>query len=240
MHRRQFLKTSIATASITIHDWSSARSQAMDQRLTLINAGVSGNNTSDLLARLAKDCLAHRPDLTILMAGTNDMNSRKYIELPQYEKNMRHMISKILEIKSKVLLMTILPVHEPYLFTRHPKQFYGDEGHAGRKAALNDAIKKLARDFDQPVLDLHHIFEKTGNVGESSNSLIQNMANSNKTDGLHPTPDGYRVMAVAIYEFIVQRALPRTRIVCFGDSITAGDGGTEGQSYPAYLKRLLS
>jgi lysophospholipase L1-like esterase len=240
MRRRHFLRTSLATASLTVPVLSSAENEAEQTDIFLINSGVSGNNTIDMLARLEKDCLAHKPDLTILKAGTNDMNSKKYIPLEQYEKNMREMIRRIQDNDGKVLLLTILPVHESYLFMRHPKKFYGNEGHAGRKAALNDTIKKLGKDFRQPVLDLHHIFEKTGNIGEEQSSLIQNMANSNKTDGLHPTPDGYRVMAVAIYEFIIQRKLSHQRIVCFGDSITAGDGGTEGKSYPAYLKRLLS
>jgi hypothetical protein len=34
--------------------------------------------------------------------------------------------------------------------------------------------------------------------------------------------------------------LPKTGIVCFGDSITKGDGTMDRDSYPAYLKKLLS
>ena len=32
----------------------------------------------------------------------------------------------------------------------------------------------------------------------------------------------------------------RDFIVCFGDSITNGDGSIDKESYPAYLKKLLS
>jgi lysophospholipase L1-like esterase len=34
--------------------------------------------------------------------------------------------------------------------------------------------------------------------------------------------------------------LPQTRIVCFGDSITKGDGSNDGESYPGYLNKLLT
>src|SRR5690606_34215404 len=97
---------------------------------TVVNAGRGGDNTVDLLARLEADCLRHRPELTILMVGTNDMNSRKYVPLPDYTRNLDAIVSAIAGTGSAVLLLTILPVYEPYLFTRHPRDFYAPEGHA--------------------------------------------------------------------------------------------------------------
>lgn len=205
----------------------------------IINAGIGGNSTIDLLKRMDRDCLAHKPNMTILMVGTNDMNSKKYIPLPEYEKNLRRIIEKIQGSKSAVMLMTILPVHEPYLYTRHEKAFYGSEGHKARKIKVNETIKKAAEDYKLHFLDMHHVFESIGNVGEESSSLIQNTLNSGKTDGVHPTPEGYRVMAVAIYEALIRTNVPYDRLVCFGDSITNGGGGVDGNSYPGYLKRLL-
>jgi lysophospholipase L1-like esterase len=206
----------------------------------VINAGIGGNNTKDLLARIDKDCLAYHPDLTILMVGTNDMNSMKYIPIDQYEKNLRKIIDLILKSKSQVLLMNILPNYEPYLLTRHPRNFYGEEGPSGRMAEVNKVIKKVAIKKNVSFLDMHHIFNKVGNIGLDKSSLIQNEANSNNTDGLHPTPEGYRVMGIVVYEYIMNKNLPHKRIVCFGDSITHGDGSIDKESYPAYLKKLLS
>lgn len=234
MHRRSFLQTGLLiSASLAVKGTSYI---PLKKDTVVINAGIGGNNTEDLLKRTDSDCLAHHPDLTILMIGTNDMNSRKYIPLPAYEKNLRTIVSKI---PNKILLMSILPAYEPYLYTRHPQTFYGSEGHSGRKQKVNEVIKKVAEDSHQSFLDMDHIFQRIGNIGLDQDSLIQNEANSKKTDGIHPTPEGYRTMAVAIYEYLVRQQLPVNRIVCFGDSITFGDGGTEGKSYPAYLKRLL-
>ncbi len=46
-------------------------------------------------------------------------------------------------------------------------------------------------------------------------------------------------MGIVVYEYIMNKNLPHKRIVCFGDSITHGDGSIDKESYPAYLKKLL-
>ena len=205
----------------------------------VFNAGVGGNNTVDLLRRIDKDCLGKNPDLTVLMIGTNDMNSVKYIPLEQYKRNLSKIIDSILHAHSKVLLMNVLPMYPPYLFTRHPKAFYGEEGPEGRLAEMNAAIWKIAQEKAVTFLDIHHVFEKIGDVGLDRSSYIRNEVNSHMTDGIHPTPDGYRAIAIAVYECIKSNRLPHERVVCFGDSITKGDGTIDRNSYPAYLKRLL-
>jgi lysophospholipase L1-like esterase len=243
MHRRKFLHAGLLSSTIGLGSkyFFPQKAMAASRREDgfIINSGIGGNNTVDLLARIDKDCLAHRPDLTILMIGTNDMNSMKHVPLPAYEENLRKIVSQILDVQSQVLLMTILPGYEPYLYTRHRQAFYEPEGYAKRNSQVNEVIMKVAADNKQPVLDMHYIFDKIGHVGEDADSLIQNEANSKKTDGIHPTPEGYRTMAVAIFECISEKALPHHRVVCFGDSITHGGGGLSGKSYPAYLKRLL-
>jgi lysophospholipase L1-like esterase len=239
MFRRSFLQRSLVAAPLL---WAieglAGSSVSAGVASEIINAGVGGNNTVDLLARVDADCLAIRPELTILMVGTNDVNSKKYVPLPDYERNLRTMVSKLLAVRSQVMLMTILPVYEPYLMTRHDPAFYQPDGHRARKMAMNETIRKVAADNRLPLLDMHHIFESVGNIGLEASSLLKNEANSNKTDGVHPTPDGYRTMAVTIYTFLVQNNLLKTRIVCFGDSITKGDD--QGRNYPAYLQQLVT
>ncbi|MCF6407405.1 SGNH/GDSL hydrolase family protein [Chitinophaga filiformis] len=247
MQRRTFLQAGLLATSFSIpgkyvlasHPPQTASAAGNDEPPLVVNAGIGGNNTVEMLARIEKDCLSHHPDLTVLMAGTNDMNSRKHVPLKDYEKNMRDMVKMITNTGSKVLLMTILPAYEPYLYTRHPKEFYDPEGYVVRRKAVNEVIAKIADDTGQALLDMGHVFERAGNVGKEKDSLIENELNSGKTDGVHPTPEGYRLMGVVVYDCIIQRQLPRKRIVCFGDSITHGGGGTEGHSYPAYLKKLL-
>ncbi|MDB5010451.1 MAG: esterase [Mucilaginibacter sp.] len=247
IERRQLVKNILATftgivlskyALSSNKDVSSNPLQESDG-FSVINAGVGGNNTADLLARINKDCLAYRPKLTVLMIGTNDMNSVKYIPLEQYRQNVNRIIEQIKAIGSHVLLMTILPPYEPYLLTRHPAEFYQPEGVATRRIQVNEAIKEIATKQKVHLLDMGHRFDAISKVGLDKESLIQNEANTNKTDGIHPTPTGYRFMALSVYDYITDHKLPTKSIVCFGDSITHGDGTMDKESYPAYLLKLL-
>jgi len=240
MQRRKFIQSTVLASFCSVQGIAEVSKRSDTGEVTLINAGVGGNNTVDLLARIEKDCLSHHPELTTLMVGTNDMNSRKYIHIDVYEKNLQQLINRIKKVNSTLLLMNLLPVHEPYLMTRHNSDFYKPEGHAARLEQMNARIKKLAIANDVLFLDLHHIFKTIGNIGTEKNSLIKNEANSDTTDGLHPTPDGYRVIGLAVYHSIIQHRPTAKKIVCFGDSITAGDGIAGGFNYPSYLKKLLS
>ena len=40
--------------------------------LNIINAGISGNNSTDGLNRLERDVIAYKPDLTVVCFGLND------------------------------------------------------------------------------------------------------------------------------------------------------------------------
>lgn len=240
MNRRQLLKIGLITLPVGYAFGSDSIFVVNPKTdFQVINAGVGGNNTLDLLTRLDQDCLGHKPKLTILMVGTNDMNSVKYVSPAHYRINLDNLVKKIKNSGSKVLLMSILPLYEPDLLTRHPLSFYEPEGVGDRWKQMNIVIKEVAEKQRVHFLDLGHRFSAIGKIGTDRDSLIQNLANSNKRDGIHPTANGYRFMALAVYDYIIDHKLPRSGIVCFGDSITKGDGTINRESYPAYLKQLL-
>jgi len=244
INRRSILKGTVASLALLMtrpfQVWS--KDMRWPEGLTdvkVTNAGVGGNNTIDLLNRIDQDCLSLKPDLTILMVGTNDMNSVKHIPLDEYGDNLDQLVKRIKASGSKLLVMNILPTYEPYLLTRHSATFYQPEGVQGRREQVNEVVKKIAERQRVHFLDLGHRFEAIGKIGLDRDSLIQNEVNSNKTDGIHPTANGYRFIALTIYDYISFAKLPSANIVCFGDSITKGDGTTSRDSYPAYLKKLL-
>lgn len=248
LNRRQAIHGGLALVGLSVLSPRSLRAKESAPSLNthnlkdlkVINAGIGGNNSIDLLARIDKDCLRHQPKLTVLMVGTNDMNSVKHVPLQDYKVNLNLLIAKIKSAGSQVLLMSILPLYEPYLLTRHPAAFYLPEGVSGRRNQLNEVIGQVAKSQRIHFLDLGHRFEAIGKIGTDRDSLIQNVANTNKTDGIHPTANGYRFIALAVYDYLIDHQLPSDEIVCFGDSITKGDGTTDKDSYPAYLKKLLS
>jgi lysophospholipase L1-like esterase len=61
------------TAWPSSNPWPS-RLDAADAALTLVgNAGVPGNTTSQMRARLATDVYAHKPEVLFVLGGTNDL-----------------------------------------------------------------------------------------------------------------------------------------------------------------------
>jgi len=242
MTRRNFLtNTALQALGAALPLSLAARQHTPKQDDTfVINAGIGGNNTQDMLNRLEKDCLSRQPELTVLMAGTNDsMNHDNYIPLEQYKANLTELVQRIGNSGSKVLLMTILPFYTPYLLTRHPASFFANETPDERRIAYNNAIREVAAAQGATLLELGAVFEKIGQAGTDKASLLRNEANSHVKDGVHPTANGYRVIALAVFDCITYKQLPAKRVVCLGDSITMGSGVTEAESYPANLRKLL-
>jgi lysophospholipase L1-like esterase len=243
MDRKKFIRNAtllaIGAGQVNLVHAKKIAHQQSGQLELMINAGVNGNSTKNLLMRLDSDVLVHKPTLTIMMVGTNDMNDGKYVPVDKFKENLITLSAKIKAANSQLLMMTILPFYEPYLLMRHKEEFFQPEGVAGRRNAVNDAIKEVAKKQGVSLFDGGTLFEKVGKIGLDKESLLRNEANSTRTDGVHPTHDGYRFLALGISQHILFHELPFSRIVCFGDSITKGDGSIDGESYPAYLKKLL-
>ena len=222
-----------------------ATGNSISDTVIIVNAGINGNNTADLLARVNKDVLQQSPQLVIMMIGTNDMlNTRNILTLKAYEDNYDALLD-ILTKKAAVIVMTIPPVNSSYIVMRKPELKFNETGPAHRVDSANMVIKRLAAKYNCQLIDLNKILMACGGSNTGKQSLFQNEANSGTPDGVHPTADGYRVIATAVYQNIVRSYAAVKKIVCFGDSITygynvEGGGKTEGQSYPALVKKMLN
>jgi lysophospholipase L1-like esterase len=221
------------------------RGNYMKQQVTIFNTGVNGHNTADLLFRLDEDVLSRKPELVILMIGTNDMlNDQNILTYDVYEASYQQLITKI-KSHCKLILMTIAPINEEYIYERVKPSVYGNESPQTKVDTANNIVRKLARENGCQLIDINHIFKACGGSGTEPDSLFMNVANANINDGVHPTANGYKVIATAVYQSLSLTEPDVTRIVCFGDSITygykmEGQGTVEGNPYPAVLNRLYN
>ena len=189
--------------------------------------------------------LEKEADLVVLLVGTNDMlNSGNAVSLPEYRANLARLVKRVEASGSRAVLITVPPCHEPYLLSRHAPAFYRPEGPNEKVKKVNGFLREFAVEKHLPLVDLYQLLTAIGQIGIEPESLLRNEANSGKPDGVHPTADGYRLMALAVYETIRHHRLPHGRVVCLGDSITFGAGmpgaGTaDGSTYPAFLKRAV-
>lgn len=83
----------------------------------IINAGVPGNTSAQMLARLQADVLAHAPDVVVMMFTVNDRSNS--IALATHEANYRSLIEQCSAAGAKVVLMSP-PVYRSQLDTWGP------------------------------------------------------------------------------------------------------------------------
>lgn len=209
----------------------------------VINAGVGGNTTLNLLERLDEDVLKHKPDLVIVMVGTNDMlNSKKMISYKQYKKNLKKILRRIKRGGANIVLMTSPPVDSVYLFQRHKRRLFTEMPNV-KLDSIRNIVSRIARKNKWKYLDLYQTFSEMHLPKHNEDLFFRNEKNSGAKDGVHPTALGYRFIGELVFYHLKENNLlsDHQRIVCFGDSITNGSGVKDkAQAYPGVLEGFIS
>jgi len=117
--------------------------------ITVINAGVGGNQSFQGLERLEKDVLAHTPDLVVVLLGANDAN---YGSLERFRDSMEQIVARLKKAGCEIVLMTPLPMaFEP-----------------GKTAPFAEFVKELAAKHKTALADIRSamLFRGEGFIGE--------------------------------------------------------------------------
>ncbi len=153
-----------------------------DLGLTVVNRGISGNRTWDLLNRWDKDCIDIKPDYFSLLIGVNDTwrryDSGMITTAEEYEANMRTLLDRVVkETGAKIILLNIflLDVNDDKA-RMHPDLV--------EKQAV---IAKLVEDYDVIYIDIQKKFDEMVAAGTPMTDLSE--------DGVHPTDFGHSVIA---------------------------------------------
>ena len=148
----------------------------------LINRGISGQTSPQMLIRFKQDAIHLDPNLIIVNAGTNDIAANTGPSSPEMIiDNITSMAEIAMKHSINVALSTILPV-EKYEWNKN----------------VDDAPERISK-----------VNSALQNYCESNNLLFINyytaMVNSRKglksaygNDGVHPTKVGYDVMAFVL------------------------------------------
>ncbi len=208
----------------------------------VINFGRPGHNAPLVLDMLSTvlDC---QPDLAIVMVGTNDVVWRlRWITTEEYERFLRMICDRLVKAKCQAILITIPPCLEEFVAEREKCTPEETSELMPRIKAINEVIFKVGKEYSFPVADFNALF-----IGDhrSKESILRNLANTGTRDGVHPTEEGYRQLAVLLKDIIDRHKMPTRRIACIGDSITygvavKGDGTNTGDTYPGQLLKLLN
>ncbi|MDD5483760.1 MAG: GDSL-type esterase/lipase family protein [Kiritimatiellae bacterium] len=145
-----------------------------------INAGNPGETTEEGLERFPRWLDANKPDLVLLMEGTNDEFFGD--DYDQTEDNLRAMVAMALTRGINVIIATIPPVISNGYRNRDEQQ--------RRIVEFNPRIYRIAADYNIPVAQ---VYESITAVPGWQNSLMdQPSAN-------HPNDAGHAVIRDAFY-----------------------------------------
>jgi acyl-CoA thioesterase I len=147
-------------------------------RVEIINRGIPGDTADGGLCRLRHDVLDHDPDLVFIQFGLNDAFSG--VHPGRFEAAVQAIVDQIKnDTDAEILILTSVPV----LYERMDEiadDFYS-------------RLEAIAGKESLPIARVHRYWMARIEEGLDFGSLVQ-------ADQVHPTVEGYRLMAEAIME----------------------------------------
>ena len=155
---------------------------------TVLNRGISGHRSSDLVERWQMDCVELKPDILTLLIGVNDTYRRYqcgWITTPeQYEENCRFLIEQAKKASDPSIILM-----EPFLIDIN-------EDIASKREDLSEKqniIKKLSKEYSTAFIALDEEFKKACKYKAPAYW---------SEDGVHPTNAGHTLIALKLLNVI--------------------------------------
>lgn len=150
----------------------------------VLNRGINGQRSDEILARFKRDVVDEEPDLVIILAGINDIFQG--VPLDPIKRNLRTMYQSAIDSAVKPVAATVLP--------------FDDASDSQSKAIeeLNNWVRETAALLGIGFCDTHSIVADPTNPNRLRSS----------PDGHHPDVDGYRMMGGALAEVIERVVMP--------------------------------
>ncbi len=160
-----------------------------------INRGISGQTTPQMLIRFRPDVLAHKPEVVVILAGTNDIaGNTGPMTVEMVQDNIASMADLAQANGISVVLSSVLPVHDYGMRKMTP----------GRPPALILKLNEWMKNF---CAKKGHVYlDYFSAMADDKGFLKAELAN----DGLHPNAAGYKIM-VPLAEAAIQAALKKKR-----------------------------
>jgi lysophospholipase L1-like esterase len=162
------------------------------QAIDVVNAGVSGNTSQDMIDRFQKDVLDRKPDLLTISVGVNDVWHGFYdnhpngdgpggVPLDVFRKNVDSMVTQAQAAGARVVILSNTVIYED-----------PDSPENKKDRAYNDALHDIAKNhhalfinYQEPFWDILNAYHK--DAGGRDNFLT--------VDGVHMNAQGNKVMA---------------------------------------------
>lgn len=159
-----------------------------ERGIRVVNAGISGNKIGDLLARLDRDVLAHRPNWVSVNVGINDVwhglrPGGTGTPLPDYRAGLETLVDRLLAAGTNTVLLPPTVIEEDL-------ESEGNRLLASYRSAMRQIgqvrgclIAPTDTDFDRAI--------RAGRAASGAGFALT-------SDGVHMKPAGDAVMVLAV------------------------------------------
>ena len=152
----------------------------------IYNLGISGNNSTDLLARIENECKARNPDKIIIAIGINDSQIENGI-LRTPEEKFKENIEKIIEIAEKftkdITFIGLTSVDESKTIPIPWDKSKHYTNNSIKK--FNNILKQVCKENNLKFVDVFDFLD---------NSMLE--------EGLHPNSEGHQKIFEKVIEVI--------------------------------------
>jgi acyl-CoA thioesterase I len=160
----------------------------------VINAGISGHKSTDMLERFQRDVLDKHPQLVTISVGVNDVwhgfydnhplgDGPRGVPLSDYRANVEQMMERASAAGVRVALLSTTVIHED-LANRENAKLVG----------YNEALRELASRHGAAFLDLQRPFQALIRAYRATGARDDLLT----VDGVHMNALGNKVMAHTI------------------------------------------
>ncbi len=147
---------------------------------SIVNKGIPGDTAQGGLHRLMQDVIDEEPDLVLIQFGLNDAFTG--ISPGNYKKTIMSLVDTVLETtQSEILLLTSVPIFNER-DDSIAEMFYRE-------------LTAVAEEKNMPIVQVSRYLKKRISAGADFRKLVQ-------FDQVHPTAEGYKLMAEAIMEML--------------------------------------
>ena len=176
--------------SITAQGWEvpggyvklvTAGLETLGIKIVPVPAGVGGNTSLNMLARLDRDVLSKKPDWLTLSCGVNDVwHGVDGVALDPYEKNITSIVDQAQAAGIKVVILTATVIGEDVKNEANTKLI-----------PYNEFLRKLASDRHLPIADENQAFQDA----IKATPPLPGTRLLTHDDGVHPDTEGHILMA---------------------------------------------
>ena len=154
--------------------------------LPVVNSGISGNTTDDILKDMKKRVYQYNPSKVFLLIGTNDLIRDKSNE--EIVEGVEKIIKGIKENrpKAEIYLESIYPVNyklSPYMVKNRKNDDIKE---------INEKLEDYCEDNDITYIDMYDLLKDKDD----------NFNSKYTKDGLHPNDDGYEVITKELKKYL--------------------------------------